>query len=283
MIEKPPSAEIIEQKKRVMVYLGARMTPRNIEDEGGKKKWAFKLFTPNQTNAGTSLPGEVSGGFSRQEAVKIAYEDAKKTGEEIIVLATGGNEKSGDSRADEAAKRLVDTEGIAKEDVVSIGGQGSTLGNAGATLEYIQAHKEDLGDVKKVEIVTNDFHMLRAWVMFSQAMLKLTADKDLEITPEEKEKIYSLLEEGTPKEEGVWDPKKIKETREKVMEILKPKFEASTIAVSPVVAEEVLENTHEESKVRYAHTIRNNKWVTKTVQFEYKGMRDLLDGKYKGK
>lgn len=265
------------QKMRLMVMLGARM-----QNPNGLEGWQFPLFVPNQTSTGTSLPGEVSGGFARMTAVETELRN-RKDDKKTMVLVTGGKEKTGESRADEAARQLVDRYGLSSDTVASFGGAGSTLGNVGATMEYIQEHAEQLGKVHEIEIVTNDYHMLRAWIIFSSGILKYVSDNDLDVSPEDKAEIERLLDEGMPKDD-TWKPENIETTREAVMKILAPYFSDSPISIQPVVVEEVLGSSvgdDAEAKKRYARMLRNNEWVRKTLEFEYKGIKDLLAGRYK--
>lgn len=270
------------QKKRIVVYLGGRMYPTNAAYEDGTKKWAFPLFIGNQANTGTPIPGEVSGGFSRQEAIRIVYEDAINRGENIIILTTGDSEETGESRSTEAVERLVRSEGINEKDVASIGGRGSTIGNAEATLGYISEHGEELGMVDKIEIVTNDFHMLRSWIMFSLKIQQKLQERPRAISDEDKELVSQMLHEGTPHEGVPFDVTQVRRTREVVMDMLKKYFVDSDIEVVPIVVEDVLE-TGTEAEQKYAELIRNNQWVIRTLTFEYQGIRDLLQGTYKQK
>ena len=267
-----------EQKSRVVVMLGARMI-----DPKGTGEWQFPLVSPDQMNSGTSLPGEVSGGWSRMRAIQSEYQKAQREdpASKTFVLVTSGKDSSGVSRSKEAAERLVGNYGLPPDSVASIAGIGTTLDNAAAAGEYLREHRETLGDVRNIDLVTNDYHMLRAWIMFSRGILKSTTDKTLKVSLEDKQKIKILLDEGLP-DSDAWSEERITETRKKVMEVLIPYFSDSKIRVDPVIVEETLEHDTF-AKERYAGMLRNNKWVKETIQFEYQGIKDLLDGKYKGK
>lgn len=271
--EKEPGPE------RVVVYLGARMHETNATDADGNKKWAFPLFTQDQANTGTPLPGEVSGGFSRQEAIRKLQHEAQEAGERMLVLVTGGNERTGVVRDDAAAQRLVSEEGIPVETVVPIDGAGSTRGNALAALRYFEEHPETLKRTSGLEIVTNDFHMLRAWIMFSSVFLEHATGEQLSVSHEDQERIFAILEEGTPKEREPFDPQSVHITRDRVMEILSKYFENSSVRIIPKVAEEVLEDGNE-AEARYARMLKNNEWAIKTLVYEYQGVRQLLLGTY---
>lgn len=271
--------EELEHSTRVIVMLGSRMV--DPKDSG---EWKFPLFVNTQTNVGTSLPGEVSGGWSRMRAVQSEYKKGdEESNHKTVVLVTGGREPDGSSRSEEAAKELSERYKLPTDSIHSIGGIGATMGNAAAAAEYVHTHAKELGKVEKVDLVTNDYHMLRAWLMFSQGMLKRTANKELEVSEQDKTEVNKILQDASPDKEG-WSPEKVRETREKVMKILSPYFTESKIRIEPVVVEEALENSSEGSagKGRYARMLRNNKWVKETLRFEYKGTIDLLEGKYKG-
>lgn len=264
---------------RIVVYLGARMHETNASDLDGNKKWAFPLFTENQANTGTPLPGEVSGGFSRQEAIRKLHHKAQEADERMLVLVTGGNERTGVVRDDIAASRLVHEENLPEEAVIPIDGAGSTRGNALAALRYLEEHKESLHGVSELEIVTNDFHMLRSWIMFSSVFLEHATGDQLTVSREDQERIFEILEKGTPKEHEQFDPVNVRTTREEVMEILKKYFERSSVRIIPKVVEEVLEEGNE-AEARYARMLRNNEWAVKTLVYEYQGVRQLLLGTY---
>lgn len=247
----------------------------------GNEGLVFPLTLPEEQRPHESVVGRTSGGFARMRAVQGEYQKSPWKGE-TIALVTGGQEKGIGSRADEAANTLVSRYGLPPESVVSIGGRGSTLGNAAATVEYISSHNDELGDIDTVEIVTNDYHMLRAWIMFSSGLLEASGKK-LEVSHEDKQKIQSYLDAGLL---GEWNARRIKDTRDTVMRILEPYFAESKIKMEPVVAEEMFELAGREgdaAKGKYAELLRNNKVMPEVLGSEYKGIMDLLEGQYKGK
>jgi len=95
------------------------------------------------------LPGEVSGGSSRMRAVQAAFQQSLRLGrDELLILVTGGNERDGSSRADEATRQLVSRYGLPANAVISIRGAGSTIGNAAATAEYIRRNPHVAGELR---------------------------------------------------------------------------------------------------------------------------------------
>jgi DUF218 domain-containing protein len=274
LVTKKTEAKPVTRNKRILVLLGARMIRTR-----GPDRWRFPLFIEEPTNSTTCLPGEVSGGSSRMRAVQAEYDklcEGTAAGE-LLVLVTGGNEREGSSRADEAARQLVSRYGLPAEAVVSVRGAGSTLGNAAATVEYIQSHRHVAGDIRSIAIVTNDYHMLRAWIVFSRHMLVATTGTKLVVSAAEQERIRRILLDGLPVDQP-WSPGHIKKDRERVMNILRPHFSAAGIRITPLVVEETLERSlkHPEAARRYASRLRINIWARKTLGFEYKGVMDLL-------
>jgi hypothetical protein len=193
----------------------------------------------------------------------------------MVVLVTGGREPSGESRADEAASQLVERYGLPASAVVPIGGLGSTLGNAGATAEYIKSHSAAGTAVKNIYVLTNNYHMLRAWVIFSFGMLKALRNQDPCLSATDGARLKRLLRDGLPESRTKWSEREIAATRERVIELLKPYFKPIGIDVDPLVVEEILERNGA-AKRRYASLLRNNKWVLATLEFEYQGIRNLL-------
>lgn len=271
--ESRTSLERIPQKKRVVVMLGARMYP-------GTDNLVFPLTLPFEQRPHESVVARTSGGFARMRAVQGEFQKSLTKGH-MITLVTGGQEKGIGSRAEEAARALVERYGLPEEDVISIGGKGSTLGNAAATVDFLRTHAAELGDVTAIEIVTNEYHMLRSWIMFSSGILESEGTK-LEITPRDLETIRSCLEEN----EHMAEPAMIQETRASVMRILEPYFAGSRIRVVPVVAEEMFALAGSEgdaTKERYAQRLRGSRVLPEVVRSEYKGIIDLLEGRYKGR
>ncbi|MDZ4067240.1 MAG: YdcF family protein [Tabrizicola sp.] len=260
--------------KRILVLLGARMARTR-----GPDCWRFPLFLEEPTDSATCLPGEVSGGSSRMRAVQAEHDRSREgdAAHGLLVLVTGGNERDGSSRADEATRQLVSRYGLPGDAVVSIRGAGSTLGNAAATVEYIRSHRHIVGDVKTIAIVTNDYHMLRAWIIFSRGMLVATTGTELVVSAGEQERIRRILLNGLPVDRR-WSQGRVKKDRARVMKILRPHFSTSGIKITPLVVEETLERSsrHREVARRYASRLRNSIWVRKTLRFEYERIIDML-------
>ena len=154
---------------------------------------------------------------------------------------------------------------------------GSTLGNAVAISEWVQKHQELLGDVNDIEIVTNEFHMARAWIMFSMALYKNEFGKELSISEEDIHTIENILEE-TIDDCETGDFIELKKIRAVFAEYLKD----VSLQVIPKTVEDILARRDEAGK-RYAEMIRNNESVQRTRVLERNGIRDLIHGRYKVK
>jgi hypothetical protein len=270
---EPRTLEQATRKKRVVVLLPGLM----YLAKGGL---VFPLTISQTQRPEDSVVGRTGGASSRMRAVQSEYQRSSRK-DDLFILATGGPEKGGiGSRAEGHANALVERYSLPPESVVSIEGRPNTLGDATAAIEYVLSHKDKLGDVDTIEIVTNDYHMLRTWIMFSSKALE-AAGKKLEVSEQDKENIKNILDASFL---GQWDARRMKDTRDVVMQILTPYFAESKIKIKPIVAEEVLEFEGQEgntAKGKYAELLRNNSVMPEVLRAEYKGVIDFLEGRYK--
>lgn len=263
------------KKTRVVVMLGARMR----ETKGDI--WSFPLVNELPAGKTSDLPVEVSGGDSRMRAIQTIYQEYSeehKPDEKLLILTTGGREKTGDSRADEAAKKLAKKydvpEGMTESLGSALGSAPGTLGNAGAVFEYIKAHKEELGETEEIEVVTNDFHMLRAWLMFASAEYKLRTGKDLEVQKKDIDQIGDILDKSL-------NDIDCSEARGAVMAIIRPYLEGSEFTIKLAVAEDLIAgNPNFKGGKEYARKIKENEWVRKTRELENRGVMAFLEKRY---
>ena len=257
---------------RLLVLLGARMVKR-----GRLGRWQFPLFLEEPHRFFEWLPGEVSGGSSRMRGVQAVYETSDHGARQnFLVLVTGGTECDGSSRSDEAARQLVWRYGLPERCVVSIRGAGSTIGNAAATAEHIKYNSHLLVGNNAIEIVTNDYHMLRAWIIFSKKMREMAGRPELTISAAEQRHIGQILADGLAEKFG-WSPSRVRADRKQVMEVLRPHF-FGTLSIEPLVVEEILEHQSPcpSSGQRYARRLRNSTWVMRTIRLEYDRIIKLL-------
>ena len=266
----------LQKVTRIIVMLGARMR----KTIGGK--WSFPLTNKPAEEKTNVLTVEVGGGESRMMAIQALYKEhleKQETNENLLVLTTGGKEKSGDSRAHEAAKKLVEKYKLPKAIVGSIDSSPNTMGNASAFFEFMKENTDRLGKISEIEIVTNDFHALRGWVMFVFQNYKFSTGKNLKIKDGDIEKIRKILDDSLGEPD-------CNRARSKVIEIIKPYVKDLKLTIKPVIAEDVILSLDSGGKPRfkngkaYVERIKKNKWVLKTRELENKGVMDLLTGQY---
>lgn len=258
-----------------------------VATERGTK--LFPLVAPDVTSTDTTLHVEVSAGAAKMRGVEFVYKTKKasRPNENVVVLTTGGEESSGQSRADEAARQLVSKYGLPRESVVSLRSHGSTLGNAAAVAEYLRTHSDALGHVSEIELVENEYKILRAWLMFSATMFKLATGRDFQAPQEHKERIREILFSGSTA--GVDNLEVHMDKFNHIRTILEPYFRESRIRVDPIVVEEMLEKGAEglRGTVRYVREyitrIRSDPSLLARLNLECQGAWDFLYAEYKTK
>ncbi len=271
-----------KQKTRILVMLGARLLPNMNEDKYPPR---FPLVNESQKEG---MPKEVAGGDSRMRAIEQVYkeyiEDNPEVGENFKVFTTGGVEKmqteSGTkefSRAQEAERKLSQKYGLPEDILQALPSGGSTLGNAAALAKWVNQHYESVGDVHEIEIVTNEFHMTRAWIMFTMAFYKNEYGRDLELHPDDAKEIEAILESTLSDEEN-GDRNALKQ----VQGIYEKYLESLPLRVKPLVVEDILVRKGDSGK-KYAEMIRNNTFVLATRKNERDGIRDFIHGRYQVK
>jgi hypothetical protein len=280
--ESPESREQQEQKIRILVMLGARLLSNGNEDRYPPR---FPLVNESQKEG---MPKEVAGGDSRMRAIEQVYkeyiEENSDAAENFRVFTTGGIEKvqtdSGTrelSRAEEAEKKLSQKYGLPEDILEALPSGGSTLGNAAALAKWVNQHYESIGDVHDIEIVTNEFHMTRAWIMFTMAFYKNEYGRDLELHPHDVEEVEAILENTLSDEENG-----DRSALEQIQKIYEKYISGLSLRVKPLVVEDVLVRKGDSGK-KYAEMIRNNTFVLATRKNERTGIQDLLHGRYQVK
>ncbi len=277
-------AEKHRQKTRVVVMLGARFFQQGRGNEFPPR---FPLILESKKEG---MPKEVVGGDVRMRAIEQLYEefqqDHQNKDTHLRILTTGGTEEvpvpeTGEvlkiSRAEQAERKLEVKYGLPEDIVETLPSGGSTLGNAKALAEWLEANKEELGQIEEVEIITNEFHISRAWLMFAMAIYKNETGIDLVLTEEERQEVYSILEE-TFSDQDLGDKREL----ETLQSVLTPYVGGLKLRVRPLIAEDVLARRGM-SGVKYGELIRHNEHVQETRGFERQGIRDLVDGKYQVK
>ena len=192
----------------------------------------------------------------------------------LTVLATGGIERDGSSRAMEAARQLVKKYGLPSNVVHAIESGGSTYGNALATAAYINALP---AKVRDIHLVTNNYHMLRTWIFFSIALLRPDLTSGPKIAETDLIVLSNVLEQGFSSAH----PDSVSECRRAAIDILSPYFARLQDRLTPVVVEDVLYMTRDVAARRYAVLLRFNACVREQLRRECKGVMDLLSGRYR--
>ena len=273
------------QKTRIIVMLGARLAAGSMD--GGHSP----IFPLVNESTKEGMPKEVAGGDSRMRAIQELYEEyVNENGEAAAknfrVFTTGGTEELTDpetgevtklSRAGEADRKLSEKYGLPDEIVETLPSGGSTLGNAKVLAEWVKEHQEEVGDIEEIEIVTNEFHIARAWLMFQMALYKNEKEKDVVFTPEDIEKIESLLDTTLSDTEN-GDKAELAE----LQEIMGKYFTGLSLRITPDIVEDILERRGAGGQ-KYAELIRNNPDVERSRGLERNGIKDLIHGRYQVK
>lgn len=260
-----------------IVMLGARLRLRNGDPSLAP---LFPLINKS-LKQGSGI--EVSGGDSRMRAVSLLcdrYRDGSESAATtpFRILTTGGTEKipQGDwnalelSRADEAAKKLHRQYGIPEGIIESLPSGGSTLGNAEAVADWLARHDE----IAKIEIVTNRYHMLRAWIMFESVLYEKELGHAPAFDTDTVAEIEKILNK-TPADPKYGD----NATLDSARAILVPMFESLHVSVIPVIVEDVLLRSNERDR-RYARMIDRNPLIRKASISERRGTLHFLRGTY---
>jgi len=276
------------QKLEMVVMLGASFR--------GLPKMSFEHFplhldtTKRDMPIGRDgLPKEVVGGDVRLRAIVQYVEQFKNSnqGKNIHIFTTGGPEKgvSDDykqtSRALAARGKLINKHDLPEDLVTAIKSSGSTLGNAKALALWAKEHKDVVGKLETIKILTNEFHMTRAWVMFVGAMyseennggdiFKIMSTEDKELIKQTLADTLSDITNG--------DHQALK----KIKQIFAKYLSKASVKVESLVAEDILLSSQEKGSQKYAKLVKYDPLVQAARVNERIGIGDLLDGKYQVK
>ncbi len=285
-LDKPQENKIerLRQKTRIIVMLGARFFQKG---EGNEFPPRFPLVLESKKQG---MPKEVVGGDVRMRAIEQLYEEFQSSEENqdtrLRIFTTGGTEEidipeTGEtlkiSRAKQAENKLEVKYGLPRDIVETLPSGGSTIGNAKALAEWLENNKEEVGQIDEIEIITNEFHISRAWLMFAMALYKNETGQDLTLTEDERREIHTVLDE-TLLDEEFGDKRELAT----VQAILGSYVGGLTLRVKPLIAEDILARRGP-SGIKYGELIRDNEYVQETRGFERQGIKDLIDGKYQVK
>lgn len=265
---------------KIIVMLGARLSLHN----GDSSSMPFFPLLNKADKEGADI--EVSGGDSRMRAIALLYEKflngTKSSRTKFFrILTTGGIEKIREtngsifelSRADEAAKKLHWQYGIPEEIIESLPSGGSTIGNAEAVTEWLSRHEE----ISEIEIVTNRFHMLRAWLLFTSILYEKQFGKFPEFPEGIIDNIKKTLKE-TIRDKDHGDAMALKA----VQSVLAPVFQDMRVTVWPVVVEDILLLSTDHDR-RYARMIEGNPFMQEARESNRRGILRFLHGTYQTK
>ncbi len=148
-VEKPYSYDAV-------IVLGAFM-------QRDKKTGEWRLPTIIEED-----PGKVVGGHSRAIAVQQLYTEHASP----LFIITGGVQKDEEgnpsaSRAQTLANVITDKYKVPTESLAVVTTVGNTLGNIDDTVKFLQEHK-DLLKEKKIAVLSNEWHLERALLMFGE-------------------------------------------------------------------------------------------------------------------
>ncbi len=272
------SAEQNKQKSEMVIVLGASLN----ETRHGQYE-NFPLHVKGNPKANLEKDGEpveVVGGDARQRAVVQYVKKFKKDNPDknINIFTVGGVEQSGKSRAKEMRKKLIVKHKLDRDMVHALPSTGSTFGNARALAEWAKNHPDKVGKLKKIKILTNGFHAMRAWAMFTHALHEEYLGKDLanEMSDDDKKKIEKILTD-TLEDQIKGDMKALR----KIQQVYAKYLENDPIKVDVIIAENMIALSGEPAHQKYAKLLRTDSLVQQARINERKGLNDLLAGKYR--
>ncbi len=266
----------------IFVLLGAR-TPKNDKGEV-----TFPLFTTTRTNTNKSTEGEVSGGWARMGGLRILRQQLLQDihPSNMLVLVTGGKEPNVEhSRAENLSHALVTNYGFNEDQVISITSpKATTQGNAESIIEYLAAHKLTDQTPLVMNLVTNDFHMLRAWLLFAMVFYKHTHGTDFVLPSEDVEEIRNILTKALEdiSSHKTQNPDLFRDVRDHVLSVVRPHLVGKLpVQLECCVVEDIFQHSHQPLMQKYSEWLRGHPKVLETTRHEYQGILDLLEGKYR--
>lgn len=266
----------------IFVVLGAR-TPKNDKGE-----IIFPLVATTRTNSDTSIQGEVSGGWVRMTGLRILrqqlLQDIRPS--DMLVFVTGGKEPDVErSRAENMSKALVEHYGFNAAQVIPVTGEkATTQGNAESIIRYLSEERFTNSTPLVIHLVTNDYHMLRAWLLFAMAFYKHNHHADFALPSNDIETIRAILTKAldTLAPHTVCDPDSFREVRDHVLSIVRPHLIGRLpVQLECCVVEDIFQHSHQPLMQKYSEWLREHPKVLETTRLEYQGILDLLEGKYR--
>jgi hypothetical protein len=284
----------VRQKARVVVMMGSKMeqgVSTKKGQEGQKTHWQFPwiVYRPRNEQGktiGAGRPDDLASGFSRLRALEAYYHQhqVSRPDKDFLVLVTGGWEydeqkKKTASRAKEAQRLLTRKHGLPEKAVdLAQSESSSTLGNVESVLGYLETHRKRLGDVQELEILTNEWHSLRSWLMFQKGIYEKETGGQLKIKEVDFKKVKEILDQEIATDPEIMR-RQIKERHAQVQNLLQPYFDGLKPQLKNVTVEEVLEK-EDGARQRYAGMLIKHPLLRERMKLEHQGIIDLLRGRY---
>lgn len=232
-------------------------------------------------------PQEIVGGDSRLAAAAEFYRERYADSERLpLFLSLGSYETLPNpdgsirrvSRPESMCDKLVGFYGVPRICAEAYHSDPSTYGNADAFFEWADEFPEKMVGIREVNVLTNEFHITRTFVMFAHALYARTHDgTDLaDVMPEgTKRHIEAILSE-TLADEDAGDARELAAVRQ----MYEPFLEDAPIRIVPLVVEDILTQSGDSELMEWADRIRNDHLVRKVRKHERSGIVAYLRGKY---
>ena len=233
------------------------------------------------------------GGESRLYAAELLAKEYESGSEELegrdyFVLMSGGLQPNASgqtiSRAETAAKSLVDKHGIPAEKVHALTSAPDTIGNIESLFDYLDENKERLGNVRELTVITEDYHIPRLRLMLVAEILRrykgVQATMPNDLIEREARPIVDAFTEGTVSGS---------ETGHRLADLLLAQTDIAelpielTLVESAKVLREKAGNLRAKAGAgeRYAGMLGKNPYVVELREKEAKGIFALLRGSYR--
>jgi len=233
-------------------------------------------------------PQEIVGGDSRLAAVAELFRERYADSERPPLFLSLGNYEAlpnpdGSirrvSRPESMRDKLVGFYGVPAACTEAYHSEPSTYGNADAFFEWTDEFSEKMVGIRGVNVLTNEFHITRTFVMFAHALYsRMHGGADLaSVMPEAtKRDVESVLAE-TLADEDAGDARELASVRD----LYAPFLEGAPLRIVPLVVEDILADSGNPELVVWADRIRSDALVHKARLYERHGISAYLHEEYK--
>lgn len=211
----------------------------------------------------------LAGGNSRMLAVWELFCRSQQDELDFHVFVTGGLEYGAFSRSDEVARQLFDVFKVPSACITSLGGDGSTKGNALALSKFLSCTSPQQLYCS-FDIVTNSYHSLRTWIIFADVLFFHFFRKDPIFSSEIIEDVSNLLVPSAD----------VSTVRLRVMEKLGPIFDSLPVSLNVLTVEDILSSSHNYFYKVYAQELLHHPRMFQTMLNEYRGIKAYLNRSY---